>query len=158
MQAALFGLGLLPPPPPGAQIFSRQRWPRARRAADRAVTLVIKPVVRHVVRADVLPHRDPAPRRERIEFLEAVRGVELTLGQFGSIGRLFTALAGDPGPFAGKRARQPLDLADLAAALSQVRAPVEPVPPPDPPVFPPPPPFHPPPLPPPSLPPPHLPV
>src|SRR5688572_5131658 len=72
MQAALLVLGLLPPPAACAHVLGRQHGPAAGRAADRAVALVVQPVVGHAVQAQVIPHLALGPRRERIEFLQAV--------------------------------------------------------------------------------------
>src|SRR6266850_2426033 len=122
VQAALLGLGLLPPPAACAEIFAGLYRARAGRAADRAVALVVEPVVGNAVLAEVVPHLVLAPRCERIEFLQAVRGVVLALGQLRPFSRMPAALPGNPGPLAGERPLERLDLADLAAALAQLDA------------------------------------
>src|SRR5689334_10424600 len=122
VQPAFLVLGVFPPPAPGAHVLSRLYRARAGRAADRAVALVVEPVIRHVVLAEVAPDLHFRPGGERIELLQAVHRVELLLGQLGAPGRLLAALAGDPRPLAGERELERLDFADLAAALAQLDA------------------------------------
>src|SRR5690349_21133300 len=55
MHAALLRPILLPPPAAGAGIGARLDRPRARRATNALVALVVQRVVRHVVVADVVP-------------------------------------------------------------------------------------------------------
>src|SRR6266571_4726179 len=119
VQAALFRFGPLPPPAAGAHVFPRKHRARAGRAADRAVALVVEPVVGHAVLAHVAPHFRFAPGGERIEFFDAVGGIEFALAELRAKLAMLAALAGDPGALAGERARERLDLADPAAALAQ---------------------------------------
>src|SRR5580765_6264216 len=88
VQSTFLLLRALPPPPPGAHVLARLHRPRAGCAADRAVALVVEPVVRHVVLAEVAPHLGLRPGGERIEFLQAVRRVVLLLGELGAARRL----------------------------------------------------------------------
>src|SRR5258707_8398965 len=125
VQAALLRLGLLPPPAAGADVFAGLHRARARRAADRAVTLVVEPVVGNAVLAEVMPDLGLAPGGERVEFLDAVRRVELALGELGASRRVLAALSRDPGALSGERPPERLDLADLAAALAQLDTSVE---------------------------------
>src|SRR6186713_2788272 len=125
VQTALLVLGDFPPPAPGARILARHHRARAGRAANRAVALVVEPVVGNLVRAHVLPHVSLAPRGERVELVQTVVEVELALGERGAAGRMLAALAGNPCALAGECAAQRLDLADLAAALAQLDAAVE---------------------------------
>src|SRR3954469_14683965 len=128
VQAALLLLRAFPPPAPCAHVLARTHRPRARRAADRAVALVVEPVVGHAMLAEISPHIRLAPRRQRIEFLKAVDGVEFLLGELRAPSRLLAPLTRDPGAFAGECQLERLDLAQLATALAQVHALVEGVP------------------------------
>src|SRR5262245_45678265 len=122
MQPAFLVLRLLPPPAPGAHVLARQHRAAAGRAADRAVALLVETVEGNAVHAQVVPNRAFGPRGERVEFLQAVRGVGLALGELRAAGSVLAALAGDPGALAGERARERLDLADPAAKLAQLDA------------------------------------
>src|SRR5262245_10975613 len=93
VQAALGVLRLFPPPAAGAQRLARQQRPRARRAADRAVALVVEAVVGNLARADGVPHVGLAPRGERVEFLDGVGEIELALRQVGARRRMLAPLA-----------------------------------------------------------------
>src|SRR3954469_6730318 len=125
VQSTFLVLGLLPPPAAGAHLFGRQHRAAAGCAADRAIALIVQTVVRHAMQAQVVPDGCFRPGRQRVEFLEAVRRVELALGELCAAGRVLAALAGDPGALAGERASERLDLADLAATLAQLDAAVE---------------------------------
>src|SRR5258705_13066758 len=122
MQAAFLRFRALPPPASGTDILAGPHRARARRAADGAVPLVVKAVVGNAVRTEVVPDFRLAPRRERIEFLQAVHRVELALVQLRASGRMLAPLPGEPGALSGERPAERLDLADLAAALAQLDA------------------------------------
>src|SRR5207302_8014462 len=125
MNAAFAMLDDFPPPAPRARVLAGDDRAGARRAADRAVALIVERVVGNAVRVHVFPHLAFAPCRERIELLQAVRGVELALGEPRARRGVLAALPGDPGALAGERAAKRLDLAHLAAALAQLDGPVE---------------------------------
>src|SRR5207302_5627838 len=55
-------------PAPGSGIFSRLHRPRAVGATDARIIPIVKRVVGHVVRADVIPNPRPIPIRKRIKF------------------------------------------------------------------------------------------
>src|SRR3977135_49916 len=93
-----------PPPASRARGLRRDARTSAGRAADRAVALVVERVVGNAVRVHVFPHLGFAPCRQRIEFLQAVRGVELALGELHARRGLLAALPGDPRALAGERA------------------------------------------------------
>src|SRR5579862_8491779 len=93
---AAFGRCLdFPPPAPGARILARDHGPRAGRAADRAVALVMERVVGHLEKADIAPDVVLGPLGERIEFCDAVPDVELLHLNFGAGGRLAAPQTGD---------------------------------------------------------------
>ena len=72
--------------------------PRARRAADRRVALVVERVVGHVVLAHVVPDLVLRPFGERVELDDrAVVVVDLDLADVGARRPLVAAQAGDPG-------------------------------------------------------------
>src|SRR5262245_48532759 len=75
MDAAFTRRLFLPPPAAVARVLTLDHGPRARRAADRAVALVVQRVVGHLVPADVVPDLVLQPARERIELLQSVHGV-----------------------------------------------------------------------------------
>src|SRR6267378_1093110 len=128
MNAAFAMLDEFPPPASRARVLARDDRTSAGRAADRAVALVVERVVGNAVRVNVFPHLGFAPCRQRIEFLQAVRGVELALGELRARRGLLAALPGDPRALAGERALEWLDLAHLAAALAQIDGLVEGIP------------------------------
>src|SRR5579864_4512608 len=76
VQTAFLFLDVFPPPAAGARVLAGDHGPRAGRAADGAVTLVVERVVRHVEEADVAPDVLFAPLGQRIEFRHAVAKVE----------------------------------------------------------------------------------
>src|SRR5688572_2656274 len=119
VQSAFLFFRLLPPPAPGARVLALDHGPRAGRAADRAVALVVQRVVGHVIAPDVVPDLVLAPAGERIEFLQAVRGIPFLDLDRGAQPGLAAAHAGDPGALAGERPCERLDLAKMAALLAQ---------------------------------------
>ena len=119
VQAALAVLGALPPPAPGAPVLAVGDGARARRAADAREALVVERVVGDVVRADVVPHARLVPLGERVELQQA--GVAVPLRRLHLLARdaLAAAQAADPGVQPDLRAPQRLDLARLAALVTQ---------------------------------------
>jgi len=101
-------LGRFPPPAAGAKILARFDRASAGSAADGRVTAVMERIVRHVMGANVGPDVLGAPIGERVEFGEAVRGVELLERQVASRDRLLAPLAGDPRGSLLRTAQQPL--------------------------------------------------
>src|SRR5258706_322395 len=84
VQTAFLFFGLFPPPAPRPRVFTCGHRPRARRAADRAVALVVKRVVRHFVGPDVVPDVCLAPIRQRVELLHTVFLIPCFKGNFGA--------------------------------------------------------------------------
>ena len=82
-------------------------------------------IIRNLVTLQVMPDLGLGPVGQRIELLHAVCGVVFLHRQFGTGGRLRTALSGDPGGVAGERAIQRLDLADAAAFLAHLDTVIE---------------------------------
>src|SRR3954451_18351248 len=68
VHAALLGRIRLPPPAAGAVVLALADRARARRAADRRVTLRVQPVNRHVVLAEIRPDFALRPLGERIQL------------------------------------------------------------------------------------------
>src|SRR3954451_6919509 len=122
----------LPPPAAGAIGFSRLDGARARSAADRRVALVVQRVVRHDVRAHVVPDFVLRPLGERIELDDrAVVVVDLDLADVRARRPLVAAQSGDPRVESVQHLRQRLHLADVAAEqaiLDGVLEEVEPAP------------------------------
>src|SRR5882672_5473776 len=125
MQPALFRVGTFPPPASGADVLAGPDCAGTGFAADRGVAAIVQRVVRHTTLSDAGPDLGPAPVGKRVEFRDAVHRVALAQWQFVPGHRLRTAQSRDPGVPAGKRPRQRLDLADIAAALAQIDALVE---------------------------------
>ena len=75
MEAALFLIGLLPPPAAGADVFTGLYRAGAGLAANGGIATIMECVVRHSVATEVMPDIIFRPIGERIEFLHAVRGV-----------------------------------------------------------------------------------
>src|SRR5574343_1135838 len=124
VQTAFLGGFVLPPPAAGAELLAQADGARAGRAADAGEELVVQRVVVHLVVGDVVPHIAPGPVGQRVELVQTLAGhfafvVQRHLGA--GVG-LLLAQTGDPGRFAGQRARQRLHLADAAALFAQVDA------------------------------------
>src|SRR5204863_6505850 len=71
VDAALLRSVLLPPPPAGPVGLAVRDGPRAGRAPDGRVALVVQRVVRHVVRPDVVPHLALGPVGQRVDLGDA---------------------------------------------------------------------------------------
>ena len=80
--------------------------PRAGRAADGPVALVVEAVPRHVLGAQEGPHLGFAPVGERIELGQAVRRIELLDGHAYPRDPLGAAQPGDPGTGPDQRSAQ----------------------------------------------------
>src|SRR5262245_36405478 len=63
----------LPPPAAGARVLAGGDGPRAGRAADRAVALLVQRMEGHLALAEVVPNLFLAPVGERVKFAQAVR-------------------------------------------------------------------------------------
>src|SRR5439155_5465739 len=68
VKAAFFGIRIFPPPAASAEILARLHRPRARGAADARITLVMEPIVRNLVLANIVPHLVVAPIDQRVNF------------------------------------------------------------------------------------------
>src|SRR5215210_1160923 len=77
VQAALFGVGMFPPPATGPLVLARLHGARAGTAADAGIAAIVQRVVRHVVRSDVLPDVVVGPVGERVNLHEGVGSVPL---------------------------------------------------------------------------------
>src|SRR5437660_4308020 len=116
VDTALLRCVRLPPPAPGAQVLALLRRPRARRAADRGVTLVVERVVRKLVLAHVVPHLVLRPLGERVQLHDrAVVVVDLDLADVAAGRPLVATQAGDPRVEPGEMLLQRQHLAHLAA-------------------------------------------
>src|ERR1700728_481568 len=107
-------LGLLSPCPaalaPGA-------WPRARRAADRLVALVVQRVVGQVTLVDTPPQVLVGPVGERVVLPQSALLVAFDQLRLRPRRALLAADAGDPALGAGERIFQRCHLRDRAAVL-----------------------------------------
>src|SRR5580765_3478634 len=116
VDAALLRRVRLPPPATRAQVFTCLRRPRARRAADRGVALVVERVVRKVVLAHVLPDVFLRPFRERVQLHDrAVVMVDLDLADVAARRPLVAPQAGDPRVESREVSLQRQHLSHLAA-------------------------------------------
>src|SRR3954454_7116242 len=126
VDAALLRRIRLPPPASGAQVLAGLRGPRARRAADRGVALVVERVVGQVVLAHVVPHLVLGPLGERVELhYRTVVVVDLDLADVAACRPLVAAQPGDPRVEPRQVPLQRLDLAHLAAEQPVLDAAVE---------------------------------
>jgi len=66
-----------PPPAPGANVFAGPYRTGAGIATDRRIAAVVQCVVGHFALADIGPDLLLAPIRQRIEFHQAMGGVEV---------------------------------------------------------------------------------
>ena len=78
MQAALFGIGIFPPPAAGADIFAGLNGAGAGLAADGRKALVMKRIIGHLMAVNVIPYGFFGPVCQRIEFGHTMRGVVFT--------------------------------------------------------------------------------
>src|SRR5690606_18436362 len=128
VDAALLGVGVLPPPATRAHVLAGLDRPRAGLAADRRIARPVQAVHRHVVVPNVRPHLLVRPVGERIHLHDAaVCRVHLDLGHVPARHALLAAQARHPGPDAGlgEVALHRLDLAQAAAELAFLDALVE---------------------------------
>src|SRR5439155_8273898 len=120
MHPALLRAVLLPPPAPGPRVGARRDRPRARRAADALIALVIERVVRQIVGADVVPDLLVRPVRQWVDLDDAaVVVVELDLADVGACGPLVAPQAGDPRVESEQDLHQWAELAHVATRQAQ---------------------------------------
>src|SRR5439155_26779645 len=98
---------------------------RAGGASYAGIAAVVQSVIGHALRAAVGPALVVAPLREGVEIVQPVGRVEFRRCHVTAGEGLRAALSGDPCALAGKRPRQRLGLADCAAALAQLDAPIK---------------------------------
>src|SRR5437763_3187106 len=111
----------LPPPAAGPRRLVGRDRARARRAADRLVTLVVERVVGDLALAHVVPDLLLGPLGERVQLDHgAVIVVDLDLAAVRPRGPLVTAQARDPGVERVQVLRQRAHLAHVAAEEAQV--------------------------------------
>src|SRR4051794_1370966 len=116
VHAALLRGVSLPPPAPGPHGLALGDGLRAGRAADRGVALLVERVGGDLVLAEVVPDLVLLPLGERVQLHDrAVVVVDLDLPDVGARRPLVATQTGHPGIEVGERARQRLDLADVAA-------------------------------------------
>ena len=120
MQPALLGIGIFPPPSARTEILNPLDCPRAGRAADTGVALIMKPVVGHVIVPDIVPHLIVTPVRQRIDLDNiAVFSVQLDFSYVAPRYGLLAAQSGHPRSEIFQRAVERFDFADAAAQFAQ---------------------------------------
>src|SRR3989338_9991678 len=120
VEAALFLVRPLPPPPPGAEILARLDGAGARCAADGRIALIVEDVVRNLVLFDVIHRLLPAPVGQGVDLDDAaVVDVDVRLLDRRTGHDLIPAQTGDPGIESGQRAAERFHFADAAAELAR---------------------------------------
>src|SRR5690606_28294052 len=125
VQPALFRVGQLPPPPPGARILAGAYRPGPGRAASRRLPGTLPEVAGNATGADLTPHVGLGPVDQGIELHQPEHRVVLAGGQVGAADGLLATLARDPGRTAGQGLAQRPHLADAAAGFAQAQAFIE---------------------------------
>src|SRR5579859_7126817 len=98
VHATLLGRVLFPPPATASGVGAWLHWPRAWRAANRLVALIIQRVVGHVVRPNVVPDLFVGPIRERAQLHQAtVVIIQLDLADVRARRPLITPQSSHPG-------------------------------------------------------------
>src|SRR5215813_6334451 len=91
MHATLFWGSFFPPPASRAMVFPWLHGAGAGGTADAGVTTIIKRVVRHIVRTDVVPHLVLSPIGQRVDLDDAAMVmIEFDLANVRASGPLIT--------------------------------------------------------------------